>query len=550
MHRQRFLFPALVLLTLLRFAMLPVHELSPDEALAFVAAGQSGWNWLEIGPLMPCVATVGAWVFGATEFGVRFFAPLLAAAASFCVWRLARGMFDVQTASWSVVILNVMPAFNLAAVTMTPATIGFAAVAALMLCIRMALHSADKWHPAWFAAAGCLALAVWADARYMIALFAVALALGISRRRRHHLLRRGYGIMCGGWLIAVATWAYWNHARGWPALDSSFLQPDWRLAPNVLRWLLMASPFLLLLMLGAMARTLRMKPTSRPADVLERDKSRSRVGAMVRDRIVRPLRAADVMPHHALLLGFALPLMVLDFGWGGWERWPSSGFFSWTVPAVVTLAYAGTQNLSLTASGKIAFRSVVLAVAGLQSAVLMQTDMLRSRGFSWPLATEVNERSTCSRFFSADPSAAMVGWKQAGRIVRQVEAAAGGADGSWFIVADNWPLAACLSFYAEREAPIRRSFPDHPAVHVRPCGSSNPFVFWPRYDGTGGRQPGYRGMSALFVSDRAQAPRPPAELVRSFDRFEILSVADIMHGGQKVRTLKIFACHGYRPTDL
>lgn len=550
MHRQRFLSSALVLLTILRFAMLPVHELSPDEALAHVAAGQAGWNWLEVGPLMPCLAAAGTWVFGATEFGMRCFAPLLAAAASLCVWRLAKGMFDVQTASWSVVILNVMPAFNLAAITMTPATISFAAVATLMLCLRVALHSADKWHPGWFAAAGCLALAVWADARHMIVLLAVALALGISRRRRHHLLRRGFGVVCSGWLIAVATWTGWNHARGWPALNSPFLQPDWRIGPNVLRWLLMASPLLLPLLLGAVARASRMKPAARPADVLERETSRSRIGRLVRDRIVGPLRSADVMPHHALLLGFCLPLMILDFGWGGWERWPSSGFFSWTVPAAVALAWAAQQNLSLTTSRKIAFRSVVLAVAGLQSALLMQTDMVRSRGFSWPLATEVSETSTYSRFFSADPSAAMLGWKQSARIVREMEAAAGGANGPWFIVADNWPLAACLAFYTEREAPIGRPFPDHPAVHVHQCGMPNPFAFWPRYDKAGGGKPAYRGMDALFVSDRAQASKPPTGIVRSFDRFQILSIADIMHGGQKARTLKIFACHGYRATDL
>ena len=92
MQRQRFLFAALGLLTLWRWALLPTLELAPDEALAVfrVKHGQLG-GFFEIGPL---VARLGMLIGGANEFGVRFFAPLLALAASLVVWRLARELFD------------------------------------------------------------------------------------------------------------------------------------------------------------------------------------------------------------------------------------------------------------------------------------------------------------------------------------------------------------------------------------------------------------------------------------------------------------------------
>jgi len=88
MPRQRFLFAALGLLTLWRWALLPTLELAPDKALAVfrVKHGQMG-SFFEIGPLVPLFARLGMWLGGANEFGLRFFAPLLALATSLVVWR-------------------------------------------------------------------------------------------------------------------------------------------------------------------------------------------------------------------------------------------------------------------------------------------------------------------------------------------------------------------------------------------------------------------------------------------------------------------------------
>ncbi|HRH99338.1 MAG TPA: glycosyltransferase family 39 protein, partial [Prosthecobacter sp.] len=147
MQRQRFLFAALGLLTLWRWALLPTLELAPDEALAVfrMKHGQIG-GFFEMGPLVPLLARLGMLLGGGGEFGVRFFAPLLALAASLAVWRLMRGLFDAQIAGWAVVIINVLPAFNLAAVTLTPATMMFALVPVAALCLRIALLHANPLH--------------------------------------------------------------------------------------------------------------------------------------------------------------------------------------------------------------------------------------------------------------------------------------------------------------------------------------------------------------------------------------------------------------------
>ncbi|MDB6140595.1 MAG: hypothetical protein JWO94_3667, partial [Verrucomicrobiaceae bacterium] len=50
MDRQRFLLPALALLTVWRMALLPTVELSPDEALAALYGHHFQAWYLEMGP--------------------------------------------------------------------------------------------------------------------------------------------------------------------------------------------------------------------------------------------------------------------------------------------------------------------------------------------------------------------------------------------------------------------------------------------------------------------------------------------------------------------
>jgi len=60
---------------------------------------------------------------------------------------------------------------------------------------------------------------------------------------------------------------------------------------------------------------------------------------------------------------------------------------------------------------------------------------------------------------------------------------------------------------------------------------------------------GFGGHSAIFVTDDPAAIVPPEPLRDRFERVEILSVARVMHAGNEVRWLKIFACHDYRASD-
>ncbi len=239
MQRQRFLFAALGLLTLWRWALLPTLELAPDEALAVFRVKHGHWGGFpEMGPMMPLLVRLGMLIGGDGEFGVRFFAPLLALATSLAVWRLMRGLFDAQIAGWAVVIVNVLPAFNLAAVTVTPSTVVFVLVPAAALCLRTALLHAHPLHWAWWAAAACVLGTALAQPPALGVMLAVTLVFALPERLRHHLHANGFLVIVGFWSVGVVC-CLWSGVH--------WVWPEWRLFPNLFRWSVLASPLLLVL---------------------------------------------------------------------------------------------------------------------------------------------------------------------------------------------------------------------------------------------------------------------------------------------------------------
>lgn len=504
MHQQRFLFPALVVLTLWRFLLLPVQELGPEEALAVAAAAEPGLSFVEIGPVLPLLVKAGTALFGQGELGVRFFAPLLSLAVSLCLWRLARGLFDQTVAAWTLVMVNVLPVFNLAALTLAPGTVGMALAVGAALALRIALHRPSRWHPAWWACAACVALAAWTDPGQTLLLLCIVAALVIHRRRRHHLARPGFAIVYLSWLLAAGIWLAWEWNRGWPSFRMEEGIRAWRPAEAVWRWLLWASPVALVLMAVA------LRDLARPS---------------------------AMKPHHALVLGFALPLLAADFFLGARHWWPTGGFPAWTLFGALALAWFSQRDSAMEPEKKVTLRTAALVMAAAQSLVLTQSDLLRSAGIPWRFASVSGGSGS---ILPADPSGEMRGWRHAAQVVSGIlaDAETGVGKGTWLVLADDWRLAAPLQYYLRRRVEVTVA-----------DGNAGPFEFWPRFDAVLPDGRGAGGANAVFITAR-DLDSPPRRTAAAFERQHILSVARVVHGGNEVRTLKIFACHNYRPPDL
>jgi 4-amino-4-deoxy-L-arabinose transferase-like glycosyltransferase len=489
MQRQRFLFAALGLLTLWRWALLPTLELAPDEALAVfrVKHGQFG-GFFEVGPLVTLFAKAGMLIGGTNEFGVRFFAPLLALAASLVVWRLARDLYDAQTAGWAVVIVNVLPAFNLAAVTMSPALFACVLVPAAALCLRHALRHADPQHRAWWAVAACVAGTALAQPPAIGTMAAVVLVLFLSGQWRQHLHGSGLRVIATAWSVVVLSWLLWQGLQGWPSFAAWGWLPEWRLVPNLLRWIVLASPLVLALFVLA-----------------------------VRAGFSSGMSAAQ----RSLPLVMLLPLAGIDFFYGPHACWPDMGGMVWMFFAALLLAHHGMEFDGAVIEQKISLRTVAIVLAALQSAFLLQTDLPRTLGLPWHFSQQPAAAADYTHLFTADPSQTQRGWRESARVVSAVLQQAEG-DGSWFVLANDWPLAVELDHYLGQTEAVQSLADD-----LRP----------------------FAGRSALFVTEGRDANSVSDSLKSRFQRIELLTVARIMHAGNEVRWLKIFACHDYRPPD-
>src|SRR5205814_9929924 len=87
-------------------------------------------------------------VFGASEFGVRFFSPLLGAATSLLLFYLARRMFSAAAGLWLVIGLNATPLFNIGCLLMTidPLSLFFWVAAMFSFWRVAAAIPAFSWH--------------------------------------------------------------------------------------------------------------------------------------------------------------------------------------------------------------------------------------------------------------------------------------------------------------------------------------------------------------------------------------------------------------------
>ena len=106
-------------LTAIRFSLLATTDLSFDEAHYWMWSERLAPAYFSKGPGIAFAIRASTAVFGANEFGVRFFSPVLAAATSLLLFYFARRLFGATAGLWAVIALNATPIFNIGAFLMT-----------------------------------------------------------------------------------------------------------------------------------------------------------------------------------------------------------------------------------------------------------------------------------------------------------------------------------------------------------------------------------------------------------------------------------------------
>src|SRR6478736_9332894 len=128
-------------LTAIRMALLGTSDLEFDEAHYWMWSERLAPAYFSKGPGIAFALRASTAVFGANEFGVRFFSPVLAAATSLLLFYFARHLFGASAGLWAVIALNATPIFNIGAIVMTIDTLSIFFWMAAMFTFWLAVES-------------------------------------------------------------------------------------------------------------------------------------------------------------------------------------------------------------------------------------------------------------------------------------------------------------------------------------------------------------------------------------------------------------------------
>jgi hypothetical protein len=510
-YTQRMLIAGMALLTAVRWMLAQALEISPGEALLAEWGRHPSLAGLQGGFGTAFLAWIGTPLGGWTPLGVRLFSPLIAALASAVLYRLVRSLAGEKAAAWSVVLLNVTPAWNFAAVFLEPAMPGTLLTLCGMAAVWRALRRASLFDLHWplaglFFGAGflCWYGALWGPVSTLVLLAA-------SRRWRRQLVRPGCWMMLAD--VALFVWPVWqwndrNAMAGWyyfmealrPAGASTLS------GPLVLagQWFLVLTPFIFAAMLWALWTGLRH---------------------WVKSDAARFFTAFSLTP-----LAGALAAAV----WGGSQA-------SWIAPALPALCgllpWAWEAGITQHLEWKQRFQWITVLPALIITPLALDSRVLRHAGLNLPV--------------SGDPSREWRGWRTtAEELERIVHEASAGAETDakggrkLFLIARDARLAAVLNFQLPRSLPVRWPTVSHPLVHVVESALiENVFHTWPRYDGVSAGRSYFAGCTALYITDAAGDP--PANITRAFRSFRPIAFFDVQHGDEPLRRIRVFACYHY-----
>ena len=502
MNRQRFLPLAMGLITLVRFLLLALRELSPVESHAANCASAPGW-WLPLtGPVLPLWMKASTFCFGMNEFGVRFFAPLLMLGAGWLVWKISLSLFDATTAAWAAVLFQITPAVNLAAIHFTNTTLAIAGSAAMLAVLRLALHRTHRHHLHWWAVSGVCALMFFTDWRLGLAMgVSSAASLTLTRRGRSALMKWPVLPVLGVcFLLGITIFLAWNSEHNWNAFAFFPDKSDHGLMA-VIHSAFFGFGLLLLPVF---------------------------IWVIIETAVQRPLSYAS-----AYLYAFAWPLLTLDLiAWHTLD-WPQVGFAAWVPPLVMLTAHLMMQTERLAPRIKVWARTTLMLATAAQSCFIMQTENFRAFGIYWHLDNETKS------LFPPDPMRHMIGWRDSAREIITALDHEGLRGKPFFLVAKNWQLAAPLAFYL-------REITAQPRVQVLPDEKGRtPFATWTRFD----HNPGADKSNVIFITDDSRMNIPPKSLRSRWPAHHAIAIFRIERNGMPVRTLKVFACSPVAAAD-
>ena len=512
-------------LTVIRLALLGTTDLEVDEAHYWMWSERLAPAYFSKGPGVAFAIRASTALFGRTEFGVRFFSPILAAGTSLLLFYFGRRLFTATAAMWMVLALNVTPIFNIGAFVMTIDPLSIFFWTAAMITFWWATEKAPGFSWYWPITGILIGIGFLCKYTNALELVSVALVLALTPRLRSEFRRPGFYVLLGVFSIFTLPPLIWNSQHAWVTLSHlesrgsleqgfafHFIEPLKFVAEHFLFY----SPLLFLGLFWAVVA------------------SWSRVRHQFKV---------------LFLFWFGLPMflfyLIISINKVAAPNWDALAFISLGLLAVNFWRDRFEHHRRLKYAA-----GVALAIALLMSALALDSEVVHATGL---------------HLWRRDPSDRLRGWNGATEAVEKLRTEWENKLGEkLFLIADDRSRASEIAFYLRDKRPAA---PNHPPIYlVESQAIENQFSFWPRYDefvpatnapvadeGDRFTEEGgvnlFEGRSALFIRDRATG-RAPHNIQAGFESVSPIATIEIRRFGRHLRTWQVFLCQKYRPVAL
>src|SRR5213593_98028 len=205
-------------LTAIRFSLLATTDLSFDEAHYWMWSERLAPAYFSKGPGIAFAIRASTAVFGANEFGVRFFSPLLSAGTSELLFYFARRLFSATAGLWAVIALNVTPIFNIGAFLMTIDALSVFFWLAAMFTFWLAVEKSPNFFWYWPLTGLLIGLGFLSKYTNALELVSIVLVLALAPRLRREFAHSGLYSLLGMFAICTVPPIMWNQQHAWVTL--------------------------------------------------------------------------------------------------------------------------------------------------------------------------------------------------------------------------------------------------------------------------------------------------------------------------------------------
>ncbi len=501
-----------------------IIDLSEDEAYQWVWSKHLALSYFSKPPLIAYTQFLGTTLWGDTEFGVRFFAPIIAAILSFLLLRFLARETNSRVGLALIAILSTTPLTSVGSTLMTIDPLSVLFWTAAMLAGWRAVQS-DGTTRDWLWVGFWMGLGFLSKYTNLFQLLCWIVFFALWSPARKQLRRPGPYLALLIVAVSLTPVLIWNSQHGWITLQ--------HVANN-----------------GGLGKS--WKPTLRyTTDFLAAE-----AGLLNPIYFFAMLWAAIAFWRqqrqnqlHIFLFSMGAPIFLFYFAFSFHSRILPN----WIAPSVVPLFCLMTIYFhSMWAKQRAILRPIFIfgLILGLISIVALHDSSLIGKFFKRPLPAQI------------DPSHRIQGWSETAEAVARARQTLATEGKPVFIIGDHYGITGQISFYLpEAKKQIRQN----PIVFYRSTPNpKNQFYFWPGYESRVGQNAIYvqqidlpklqsgwmskwlSGKKDFVVTNAAEPEIPPVEIRQQFNSITDLGITDIVSRKRLVARIQLFECRDLR----